>query len=148
MSYKDQQLLEEAYKSMYIKESYLDKLKKLNPGWNPEKAKGDFADEYDPNDVGDIEDHVDYEENAAEWLDDISNFVPGVKVGDWVKVKVHGGGGVKSGWQLGKIEEETITHGHDYGHNGYKGPTKIPAWSIKVFVPVKEDGAENSSIIE
>lgn len=132
---RDRELLEEAYKQIYLREeTYLQKLMRLNPGWSIEKAKADFADEYDENDPEDIEDHVDYEENAAEWLDSIASFTPGVKVGDWVKVNVKGGG-IKSGVALGRIEKETVLQGHNYGSSGYKGPTTIPAWQIRVFAP-------------
>jgi hypothetical protein len=140
MKSKDQILLEEAYNRILLKEeSYLDKLIRLNPKWSPETAKSDFSDEYDSEDAQDIEDHVDYEENAAEWIDNISRFVPGVRVGDWVKVYVQGGGGVKKGWYIGKIEEESTTRANSYGYGGYKGPSIIPSWSIRVFVPINFD---------
>lgn len=140
MKTRDTFLLEQAYAKIYLKEeSYIDKLKRLNPKWDPEKAKTDFADEYDPDDAADIEDHVDYEENKNEFIDNLVAFTPGVKVGDWVKVKVHGGGGVKPGWAIGKIEGEALLRAHDYGSSGYAGPSVIPAWNIRVFVPVPFD---------
>ena len=112
--------------------AYLEKLKRLNPGWDPEKAKTDFENEYDEDDPGDISDHVDYEENAAEWLDNISSFTPGVKVGDWVEAYVKNAPG-DSKICIGKIVGETTMQGYDYGWMGYTGPTNIPAWTVRVF---------------
>lgn len=121
--------------------SYLDKLKKLNPGWDPEKAKGDFQNEYDPEDPKDAKDHADYLANAAEFIDNLSSFTPGVKIGDFVEAYVKNSP-VASKMGIGKIIRETTLKGHDYGYSGYKGPSTIPAWTVKVFVEDVNDDYE------
>jgi hypothetical protein len=113
--------------------AFQDKLKKLNPGWDPKKAKGDFKNEYDPDDEEDAKDHADYLKSADKFLDDISSFKPGVKIGDWVEVYIKNSP-VKSKIGVGKIVAEKVLKGHDYGYMGYKGPSKIPGWQIKIFV--------------
>ena len=113
--------------------SYLDKLKKLNPGWDPEDAKGDFQNEYDPEDPEDAKDHADYLKSADKFLDDISSFEPGVKIGDWVEIYIKNSP-VRSKMGIGKIIAETTLKGHDYGYMGYKGPSTIPGWQVKAFV--------------
>ena len=113
--------------------SYLDKLKKLNPGWDPEEAKGDFQNEYDPDDAEDAKDHADYLKSADKFLDDISSFKPGVKIGDWVEIYIKNSP-VRSKIGIGKIIAEKTLKGHDYGYMGYKGPSNIPGWQVKAFV--------------
>ena len=113
--------------------AYLDKLKKLNPGWDPKDSKGDFQNEYDPDDEEDAKDHADYLKSADKFLDDISSFKPGVKIGDWVEIYIKNSP-VKSKIGIGKIIAETTMKGHDYGYMGYKGPSTIPAWQVKAFV--------------
>jgi hypothetical protein len=113
--------------------AFQDKLKKLNPSWDPKKAKGDFKNEYDPDDAEDAKDHADYLKSADKFLDDISSFKPGVKIGDWVEVYIKNSP-VKSKIGVGKIVAEEVLKGHDYGYMGYKGPSKIPGWQIKIFV--------------
>jgi hypothetical protein len=127
------QVLSDASKILLEGNSYLNKLKKLNPGWDPEKAKLDFQDEYDPDDPEDIAQSVDYDENAAEYLDNISSFVPGVGIGDWVEVYGRNLPG-RAKTAIGKIVGETTLQGYDYGYMGYKGPSIIPAWKIKSFI--------------
>ena len=113
--------------------AYLAKLKKLNPGWDPKDSKGDFRNKYDPDDEEDAKDHADYLKSADKFLDDISSFKPGVKIGDWVEIYIKNSP-VKSKIGIGKIIAETTMKGHDYGYMGYKGPSNIPAWQVKAFV--------------
>jgi len=121
--------------------AFQDKLKKLNPGWDPKKAKGDFKNVYDPDDEEDAKDHAEYLKSADKFLDDISSFKPGVKIGDWVEVYVKNSP-VKSKIGIGKIVAEEVLKGHDYGYMGYKGPSKIPGWQVKIFVEDVNDDYE------
>ena len=128
--------LNESIKLVLLNEySFLDKLKALNPTWDPKKAKGDFRSKEFSDDDSGPEEHETYLKDADIWLDKISAFEPTIKVGDWVKVWVKGGSGLtKPQFAIGKIKAETTIKGHNYGWLGYKGPSKIPAWEIKVFI--------------
>jgi hypothetical protein len=112
---------------------YIRKLMKLNPKWNPEDAIKDFGDQFDSDDEQDEKEHREYMANAEEWIKNLIEFKPGVKIGDWVKVHPRQmQGNVK--WTIGRIEAESQMQGHDYGESGYKGPSIIPAWDIRVFM--------------
>jgi hypothetical protein len=143
---KDRELLEEAYLSIYLREavqqSYIQKIIELNKdmkmpdgtlGWTPEKAIAAFPDEYDPEDVEDIGDHVDYEENKEEFVKNLERFVPGVRVGDWVSLNIMGGGIGKNTRTIGQIQKETRSGGRQFGYEGSIEPNVYPAWEIKVY---------------
>jgi len=137
MNKRDIILINKKYNLIF--ETFLDKIKKLNPDWNPTKAKLDFQNEYDETDPDDIEAHVDYEEQANEWLNMISNFEPSVNIGDWVNVYSK----TYNKYGIGQITQENTMQGWDYGYMGYKGPSIIPSWDIRVYMPYSDNDIYN-----
>jgi hypothetical protein len=128
---KDNHLMFEAYNKVFLKEeSTLEKIKRLNPEWSPEKSKADFANNYDAKDPADVKDHKAYMKDAEKFINMIASFTPSMKIGDWVKVQTR-----NMGEAIGKIEKESVMQGHDYGYMGYKGPSNIPSWRISLFLP-------------
>lgn len=115
-------------KQLLSEATFLDKMKKVNSGWDPKKALATWANDYEKDNPQDKADHKRYMKDSEKWIKDMSSKGPSVKVGDLVKVYMRSIG--KEG--IGKIVKETQMAG-DFGFMGKLEPNKVPAWEIECY---------------
>ena len=108
--------------------SFLDKMKRINSGWDPKKALASWKDNYEKNNPEDKADHQKYMKDAEKWIKDMSSKGPTVKVGDLVKVTERS----DHKEYIGKIVKEIETQGA-FGFAGRLDPNRIPSWQIDCY---------------